>query len=95
MNSDYESVAKEIDEMLIERQIDKLLSIKKQKKNEKEWNGGEPKKSKDFAYRTSIHQNTKEEIIELPKRPEKEIVELYEEPEKMANKKKAIIWKNS
>jgi hypothetical protein len=95
MNNNYESVAKEVDEMLIEKQIDKLLSIKKQKKNEKERNVGEPKKSKDFAYRTYIHQNTKEEIIELPKRPEKEIVELYEEPEKIAHKKKIIIWKNS
>ena len=92
MNNDYESVAKEIDEMLIERQIDKLLNIKKQKKNEKE---GKPEKTKDFAYQISIHQNTKEEIIELPKRSEKEIVELYEEPEKVTHKKKAINWRNS
>lgn len=92
MNNDYESVAKEIDEMLIERQIDKLLNIKKQKKNEKE---GKSEKTKDFAYQISIHQNTKEEIIELPKRSEKEIVELCEEPEKVTHKKKAINLRNS
>ena len=33
MNNDYKSVVKEIDEMLLERQIDKLLNIKKQNEN--------------------------------------------------------------
>jgi len=78
MNKDYKSVVKEIDEMLIERQIDKLLNIKNQKKNQKHEKKIELEKTKDFTDQIYIHENNKEEIIKLPKRSGKEIVDLYE-----------------
>ena len=71
------------------RQITKYQEAKRKKKKEVK-----PEKPKDFTCQISIHQNTKEEIIELPGKPEKEIVELYEEPEKVTHKKKVINWKN-
>jgi len=78
MNKDYKSVIKEIDEMLLERQIDRLLNIKKQNKNKKIKKKIEPEKIKDFTCTLYIHENNKEEIIKLPKRSRKEIVDLYE-----------------
>ena len=78
MNNDYKSVVKEIDEMLLEKQIDKLLNIKKQNKNKKRKERIELKKTKDFTCQLYIHENNKEEIIKLPKRSRKEIVDLYE-----------------
>ena len=78
MNKDYKSVVKEIDEMLIERQIDKILKIKKQKKNQKNENEIELEKTKELTDQIYIHENNKEEIIKLPKRSRKEVVDLYE-----------------
>jgi hypothetical protein len=78
MNKDYKSVVKEIDEMLLEKQIDKLLNIKKQNKNKKRKEKIKLKKTKDFACQLYIHENNKEEIIKLPKRSRKEIIDLYE-----------------
>jgi len=78
MNKDYKSVVKEIDEMLIERQIDKLLNIKKQNKIKQHDKKIELKKTKDFTCKLYIHENNKEEIIKLPKISRKEIVDLYE-----------------
>ena len=92
MNNDYASVVKEIEEKLIDIQIDKLLMSRSKTKKKKEV---KPEKPKDFTCQISIHQNTKEEIIELPGKPKKEIVELYEEPEKVTHKKKVINMKNS
>ena len=78
MSKDYKSVVKEIDEMLIKRQIDQLLNIKKQNKNKKRKEKIELKKTKDFTCKLYIHENNKEEIIKLPKISRKEIVDLYE-----------------
>jgi hypothetical protein len=78
MNNDYESVVKEIDEMLLKRQIDKLLNTKKSNINKKHKKKTEHKKTKDFTYKLYIHELNKEEIIKLPKKSRKEIVDLYE-----------------
>ena len=78
MNDDYESIIKEIDEMLLKRQIDKLLNTKKPSINKKQKKKTEQKKTKDFTYKLYIHELNKEEIIKLPKKSRKEIVDLYE-----------------
>ena len=78
MNNEYKSVVKEIDEMLLERQIDKLLNIKKQNENKQRKKKIDNEKTRDFTFKLRIHENNKEEIIKLPKRSRKEIVDLYE-----------------
>ena len=91
-NNDYKSITKEIDKMLMERQIDKLLN-KKQRKNRKEKEELETNKSIDLTCKIAISKNTEEEIIELPAKPEKDIVELYRETDIREHRKKhKINW---
>ena len=95
MNGDYESMVKEIDEMLAVREIDKFLDKIEKKKNEKkEERKVEPKKSKALLCQVVIYENTKEEIFELPEKPKREIFELYAEPRTEKHKRKiGIDWK--
>ena len=95
MNRDYESIVKEIDEMLVIREIDKFLDkIEKKKNKEKEERKVEPEKSKVFPCQVVICKNTKEEIFELPEKPKREIFELYSEPRTGKYKRKiGIDWK--
>ena len=95
MNRDYESIVKEIDEMLAIREIDKFLDkIEKKKNKEKEERKVEPKKSKVPPCQVVICENTKEEIFELPEKPKREIFELYAEPRTEKYKRKiGIDWK--
>ena len=91
-NNDYKSITKEIDKMLMERQIDKLIN-KKQRKNRKEKEELETNKSIDLTCKIAISKNTEEEIIELPAKPEKDIVELYHETDIREHRKKhKINW---
>ena len=95
MNRDYESIVKEIDEMLTIREIDKFLDkIEKKKNKEKEERKVEPKKSKAPPCQVVICENAKEEIFELPEKPKREIFELYAEPRTGKYKRKIDIdWK--
>ena len=94
-NEDYESIVKEIDEMLAIREIDKFLDERERKKNtEKEEMKVEPEKSKVLSCQIVICENTKEEIFELPEKPKREIFELYAKPRTEKYKRKnGIDWK--
>lgn len=95
MSGDYESIVKEIDEMLVIREIDKFLDkIEKKKNKEKEEGELELKKSNVAPCQGIICENNKEEIFELPGKSKREIFELYEKPRRDKCKRKAYIdWK--
>ena len=95
MSGDYEYIVKEIDEMLVIREIDKFLDkLEKKKNKEKEEGELELKKSNVAPCQGIICENNKEEIFELPEKSKREIFELYERPIKDKCKRKACIdWK--
>jgi hypothetical protein len=104
MNEDYESVKKEIDEMLKLREIDEFLEkIKKKNKiknkerdNNKNEKMIELNKNKCLKCEINNSEDIKEEIFDLPKTLEKEIYDLYEEKEINSEKPKKMIkidWK--
>ena len=91
MNSRYETIIREIDEMLISEKVDRLLKEHDHKNKKKLDNKVNIKKINNPAFKISVDKDKKEEIIELKTKNKKQIIDLYDKPVRASYKMKIVV----